>query len=111
MPAEHRVIRFGPNEIYKALKIKSLEDDLPPLPEGHMVSLSVDKDKDANVIFVNTKNDGGKDQTIKFTRDFFGQALIFYCRGHNIPLPHGGVKTIQVMEKEIAMEIKMGETN
>ncbi len=104
MPAEHRIIRFGPKELFKALEMKLLEDDMPRLSGKELSSISIDKDQNDSPVVIKTD-----DETREFERSFFVMALIFYCGGHNIPLPLKGLKNMQILEKEVALEIKMGE--
>lgn len=110
MPSEHRVITFGPTEILKAIEIKLLDDSMPRLEKGELVSVHVDKGDSETPISIEILHEG-HDQTKahKYSREFFVLALVFYCRGHNIPLPSKGLKNLHVREKEIVMEIKMGE--
>ncbi len=108
MPIEERFITFDLNEIYKAVVIKCTEQDLPKPPEGKLVAIEIDEKnadrQDKINIVVENKN---AKETIEYDRTFFALALVFYCQGSGIPLPHRGQKTLKILQDKIIMKIEL----
>ena len=109
MPIEERFITFDLNEINKAVIIKCTEQDLPKPPEGELVSIEIDEEKeqqDKISMVIKPANDGDS-TTVEYDRTFFALALVFYCQGSGIPLPNRGQKTLKILNDKIIMKIEL----
>ena len=111
MPAEERVIHFDLGEVYQALQIGCINEKKDPIPEGDLTKIEIDEEGtvEGGTITLHIANDG-KDETVEYDRQFFGVSLVFYCRGHNIPIPARGNKVLNINPDKISMLITLDRT-
>ena len=108
MPAENRFIVFNFEEVYKALRIRKITEDEELPPSGKIIHLDFHDDKGAgHVIEMTIRQDDGTEQNLEFSREFFALALVFYCQGHNIPIPRAGTKSLVHKDDNIVMHIQI----
>ena len=107
MPLEERFITFDLEEIHNAVRVKCVEEKLERPARGELVSIDIsDNDDESNLVFFNIKReDNGEEEQFKFERAFFGQALVFYCQGHGIPLPRRGQKILKIAPNQVTMKV------
>jgi len=110
MPIEERFITFNLEEIYQAVSIGSIKENLDPLPKGALQAIEIEGEADVNhdSIFLKVKTESGAEETHKFERKFFALALVFFCQGSGIPLPASGQKTLKILPDKIIMKIELG---
>ena len=114
MPIEERFVTFALDEVYKAVSIKCMQEDMPVPPEGTLkaIELTDDQGGSEDIIYLSIEpQNGGALEKVKFHRKFFAMALVFYCQGSGIPLPKRGTKTLAIMEDKIIMKISLEEVS
>lgn len=108
MPAETRFIVFELEEVYKALRIRKITENEELPPSGKIIHLDFHDDKGAeHIIEMIIRQDNGEEHNLEFTREFFALALVFYCQGHNIPMPRAGTKSLVHKDDKIVMHIQI----
>ena len=110
MPFEQRFITFDLEEIYKALSIGCIKENLDPLPQEQLTALKIEEDNadSQKIIFLSVKMEDGEEKELEFERTQFAVSLIFYCQGLGIPLPAQGKKALKIMPDHIIMKIELG---
>lgn len=108
MPQEDRYIQFTPDEVYTALRIHGITQNIELPAGGTIVNIDFSKENspDATVALLLKTNSGAK-ETLDFSLEFFARALVFFCQGNNIPIPRAGTKQIMHKDGKILMHIKM----
>lgn len=110
MPTEERFITFSLEEIYKAIKIKALEESLEVPPDGELKSVDMEEGNggdDAQIFLTIVRKADDQEERLKYVRKFFALALVFYCQGKGIPLPRSGAKTLAILDDKVVMKIVM----
>lgn len=111
MPSEERFISFDFKEIYKAIVIKCTRDELDMPPPGSIYKVEVkqqgDNETDSMIHIGIKSSKSNKLEKIRVDRQFFAQALVFYCQGSGIPLPRGGQKTLLFASDKVVMRVIM----
>ena len=111
MPVEERFITFSLEEIHSAVRVKCVDEKLERPARGELVSIEINEEDEAaqnDVSFKIKREDNGKEEEFKFERAFFGQALVFYCQGHGIPLPKRGQKILKIAPNQVTMKVMTG---
>ena len=108
MPAEDRYIVFDYNEIYKAVRIRNILEDQEPPPDGTISDIVFNDSKTkAATVTIEFSTIEGQNKSLEYSREFFALALVFYCQGHNIPIPRAGKKEISCKDDTIIMRIRI----
>lgn len=111
MPVEERFITFSLEEIHNAVRVKCVDEKLDRPARGELVSIEINEENEANqndIFFKIKREDNGTEEEFKFERAFFGQALVFYCQGHGIPLPRRGQKILKIAPNQVTMKVTTG---
>ena len=111
MPIEERFITFSLEEIHNAVRVKCVDEKLDRPARGELVAIEIDEDNEAaqnDIFFKIKRDDNGAEEEFKFERGFFGQALVFYCQGHGIPLPKRGQKILKIAPNQVTMKVTTG---
>jgi hypothetical protein len=105
MPKEDRRIIFDLAEVYKAIYSLRQQKQMGGLPPGHIKSLTEKgEDQSAFLIAIENPQDNTKDH-IEVSKDFMAAALMLFCRGHGIPLPRGGHKSVTLGGGDVTLRI------
>jgi len=110
MPVEERFISFDLDEVYKAVNILCIKDDMEQPPKARLISIEADPANENggdNILLKITREDNGAKEELKYERKFFAMALVFLCQTSGIPLPKRGTKTLKVLEDKIIMKIDL----
>lgn len=106
MPTEDRYIVFNYEEVYKALRMRTIVEDAEMLPSGTLKGIELPNEP-GEMIKVQVSLDEGADKTLDFTQEFFALSLVFFCQGSNIPIPRSGRKTLKAKDDKIVMHIQI----
>lgn len=108
MPLEERFITFSLDEVFQAVKMRCIRENLPLPQEGKPVKITMDEQDVPEHVLINLHIQSGYDHEpvpIPYERTFFALALVFYCQGSGIPLPSKGKKNLKILEDKIVMKI------
>lgn len=106
MPTEDRYIVFNYEEVYKALRMRTIVEDAEMLPSGKVTKIQLPNEP-GEKIHAMIKTDEGIDKTLEFTQEFFALSLVFFCQGSNIPIPRAGRKSLVAKDDKIVMHIQI----
>jgi len=106
MPQEDRFIMFNYEEVYTALRIRSItqKTEIPTDGEIENIVFGEENQADSTVSIALKKTDGSIEK-LDFTLEFFANALVFFCQGNNIPIPRAGKKEIMQKNGKIMLHI------
>lgn len=106
MPTEDRYIVFNYEEVYKALRMRAIVEDmeLPPSGQVNAVQLTT---AESDKITLGLTTDDGQTKELQFTQEFFALSLVFFCQGSNIPIPRAGRKSLMTRDNKIIMHIQI----
>lgn len=106
MPREDRQIVFNYDEVYKALRMRAIIDDVAIPPSGTVRDIILTHPTH-DIITLKVVAETSELEVLEFSREFFALSLVFFCQGNNIPIPRAGTKSIMANDGEIVMHIKL----
>ena len=110
MPLEERFITFNIEEVYQAVRMRCIRENLPQPVEGTPVRIEMAEQAVPEHVLINIhvkKTEDSAPEKVPFERTFFAMALVFFCQGSGIPLPAKGKKTLNIQPDKIIMKIEL----
>ena len=105
MPTELRKLVFSNDELKEAIILYN-QIASEKLPAGDFLSCDVEKNSDEiSVVIRISETKTGANQRIVLASAFIGACLVNFCRQKRIPLPRDGVKALQVVGDNIALNV------
>lgn len=108
MPREDRRITFSNAELQKALVAHCLRRKAS-LPSGQITSVSPSPEPNGDILLTIHNEQQGKSYSVGLQPEFIAAALIYYCKGANVPIPRRAAKSLSVSGDNICLQILLPE--
>ena len=103
MPVETRYIRFTNPELNSA--IVDYFARKPDSPYTEILKVSTTKELENPVAVLAYRKDTGEKATETISISLVGAALMLHCRIHDIRLPKGAKKSVEVQEGNVVLKV------
>lgn len=109
MALDQRVIMFPPVILLTALRLRAAQAR-KALPHDAPEKVVFDPTKSVALAirFPPGEGSGGRPRDFRFSRGEVFQALLLYCKHHNVPIPREGIKRLDEVNGRAAMMIYLG---
>jgi len=107
MPSELRQIIFTNEELVAAIQLL-YQRSRQAFPRGRVWDITVSEDNGCQVDcdVVDTKNFRDR---VTVSGEKLAAALILYCMTHKVPIPAAARKTLNIVNKQLALRVTIGE--
>jgi hypothetical protein len=102
MPSESRTLTFSNAEVIEALELFS-EQAQRPLPEGGVKRLVFSNEREVKA----TVEPNSGDTPMHFYEHEIAAALILYCNKHGIPVARRAIKSLQVAQDAVVLQLAL----
>ena len=118
MPSELRCLFFQPDEVLQAIKEYQLRRGTP-LPEASVLQASPERDAVGGLVrfrmqlalarssSLDSERGGPECREVIIEEPALSAALIYYCRNFRIPLPAGTEKSLQLIDGQIGLVVRI----
>lgn len=107
MPTEMRRIVFSNEELLNAINFFN-SSAVPKLPEGKIISASIDPDEKPNIILRFISYNRDEEREIVISTANLGAILIAYCIKSKIPMSKKAKKAIKIIGDNVSLELVFG---